>query len=127
MDSDTAWRSVDELVDAISKGEAPTGFFSAKPTPAAVLGAKLALRLFRREGATIDDNPPAIITMPWGSIVFWWRSPPQRRVEVLSRDEAYEIIDGPDGRTVRRFMTGPPSAGMAKRPGSRSTPMPSMP
>ena len=125
MDSDTAWRSVDELVDAVASGEAPTGFFSARPTPAAALGAKLALRLFRRDGDAISRNPPAILTMPWGSIVFWWRSAPQRRVEVISRDEAYEYVEGQSGMAVRRFMSGPPADGAAKRPGSRSGPIPS--
>ena len=126
MDSDTAWRSVDELVDALSSGDVPTGYWASKPTQAAVLGAKLALRLFRSEGTTISACPPAILTMPWGSIVFWWRSVPQRRVEVISRHEAYEYLDGPDGSVVRRFMSGPPAQSQEGRPRSRSTPLPSL-
>ena len=121
MDSDTAWGSVEELLDAISKGDSPTGYWASKPTPAAVLGAKLALRLLRRDGATIGDSPPAVLAMPWGSIVFWWRSAPQRRVEVFSRDEAYEYLEAPGGNVVRRYMSGPPADPTAKRPGSWST------
>jgi hypothetical protein len=106
MDSTTAWSSIGDFVDALSQGEAPTGYGAAKPTPAAALGAKLALKLFRSDGTAINP-PPAILTMPWGSIVFWWRSSPQRRVEVISRDEAYEFVETASGLSVRRFMSGP--------------------
>ena len=106
MDSTTAWSSVGDFVEALSQGEAPTGYGAVRPTPAAALGAKLALKLFRSDGTTINP-PPAILAMPWGSIVFWWRSSPQRRVEVISRDEAYEFVESASGLTVRRFMSGP--------------------
>lgn len=110
MDSTTAWNSVNDLIEAISDGSAPTGLGTAKPTPAAVHGAKLAMRVLRRKGTALD-SPPAIIAMPWGSIVFWWRSFPQRRIEVLSRSEAYEFVETPEGTSVRQFMSGPPKPG----------------
>src|SRR5262245_56303782 len=94
MDSTTAWESVCDLIEAISNGDAPTGLGSAKPTPAAVLGAKLAMKIFRNDGTALSV-PPSVLAMPWGSIVFWWRAAPQRRVEVFSRDEAYEFLDSP--------------------------------
>jgi hypothetical protein len=106
MDSTTAWASVSDLIEALSQGDAPTGFGTLRPTPGAVLGAKLALKLFRKGGTAIDP-PPTILAMPWGSIVFWWRSSPQRRVEVVSRDEAYEFVETRGGFAVRRFMSGP--------------------
>ena len=108
MDSDTGWASVGDLIDALSQGDVPIDFGSIHPTPAAVLGAKLALKLIREEGTTL--NPlPVVLAMPWGSIVFWWRTSPQRRIEVISRDEAYEFIDAPTDSRFRRFMSGPPS------------------
>src|SRR4051812_3399457 len=103
MDSTTAWASVDDLVDALSTGEVSTGLGAPKPSAAAVHGAKVAMRLLRREGAAITP-PPAILAMPWGSIVFWWRSFPQRRIEVVGRDEAYEFLESPEGTVLRRFM-----------------------
>jgi hypothetical protein len=107
MESTTAWASVDDLVDALSNGDVPTGYGTVRPTASAVLGAKLAMKLFRTEGIAINP-PPAILAMPWGSIVFWWRTSPQRRVEVLSRHEAYEFVETPTGTQFRQFMSGPP-------------------
>jgi hypothetical protein len=114
MDSTTAWESVDDLVEALSNGDAAIGLGAAKPTSAAVLGAKLAMRLLRSEGTSLNP-PPAILAMPWGSIVFWWRGYPQRRIEVVSRDEAYEFVDTNDGAQFRRFMSGPPKPGESGR------------
>jgi hypothetical protein len=105
MDSTTSWESIGELVDSLGKGAA-IPFGAVQPTPAAILGTKLALRLLRAEGATLDP-PPGVIATPWGTIVIWWRSKPQRRIEIVSRDEAYEFRESPKGTTFRRFMTGP--------------------
>jgi len=42
-----------------------------------------------------------------GSIVFWRRSSPQRSVEVVSRDDAYEFVESAGDISVRRFMSRP--------------------
>jgi len=107
-ESTTAWASIGDLIDALSDGIVPIGLGDAKPTPAAVHGAKVALRLLRAEGGALNP-PPAVLTMPWGSVVFWWRTHPQRRIEVVSRHDAYEFVDTPKGPRFRQFMSGPPS------------------
>ena len=108
MDSTTAWDSMSELIDSLLQGAVPISFGSEKPIPSAVLGAKLALRMLRAEKASLDP-PPAILAMPWGSIVIWWRSSPQRRIEIISRTEAYEFRETPTATEFRRFMSGPPA------------------
>ena len=105
-ESTTAWASIGDLIDALSEGIVPIGLGDAKPTPAAVHGAKVALRLLRAEGGALSP-PPAVLTMPWGSVVFWWRTAPQRRIEVVSRNDAFEIVDTPKGPRFRQFMRAP--------------------
>jgi len=104
----TAWASIGDLVDALSAGVVPVGIGEAKPTPAAVHGVKIALKLLRTEGGALNP-PPAVLTMPWGRVVFWWRTAPQRRIEIVGRNEAYEFIDATNGPRFRRFMSGPPA------------------
>jgi hypothetical protein len=106
VDSTNSWDSISALVDSLLQGDVPVSFASSQPTPSAVHGAKLALRLLRSEGASLEPLP-AILAMPWGSIVIWWRTSPQRRIEVISRDEAYEFRDTGSGTKFRRFMSGP--------------------
>lgn len=110
MDSTTAWGSVGDLVEALLNGDAPTGLGTGRPTASAVLGAKLAMELLRKEGSALDPQP-AILAMPWGTIVFWWRTSPQRRIEIVGRDEAYEFRETANGTRFRRFMSGPPAIG----------------
>jgi len=108
MDSTTAWASISEIVDSLLRGGVSVSFDTVQPTPSAVHGAKVALKLLREQGATLDQLP-AVLATPWGSVVIWWRTAPQRRIEIISRDEAYEYRETPNGPTMRRFMSGPPS------------------
>src|SRR5215203_6032412 len=57
MDSTTSWDSMGQLVDSLLHGEVPMSFGKILPSPSAVLGAKLALRLLRAEGASLDPLP----------------------------------------------------------------------